>query len=176
MDYCHPCQRHLNGALACPGCGAPAEESRSYMGASPEPDDFTAEERGEAYGRDEAYERDETRERDEADEYGEAPREGDGEARERDDDGEVNVGGRRAARAARSRSKGREPGDRAARRDRRAAAHRRRRRRLLLVGAGLVLAAGGLSLAELGMEAPPSHPNAASVDDAVTPSPANSAE
>ncbi|WP_030817366.1 SCO2400 family protein, partial [Streptomyces sp. NRRL F-2799] len=24
MDYCHPCRRHLNGALACPGCGAPA--------------------------------------------------------------------------------------------------------------------------------------------------------
>ncbi|MGW5372353.1 SCO2400 family protein, partial [Streptomyces sp. NPDC004011] len=24
MDFCHPCQRHLNGALACPGCGAPA--------------------------------------------------------------------------------------------------------------------------------------------------------
>ncbi|MFD5541709.1 hypothetical protein ACFWIJ_28750, partial [Streptomyces sp. NPDC127079] len=25
MDYCHPCRRHLNGALACPGCGAPVE-------------------------------------------------------------------------------------------------------------------------------------------------------
>ncbi|MGW4566897.1 SCO2400 family protein, partial [Streptomyces sp. NPDC004561] len=25
MDYCHPCQRHLNGALACPGCGTPAD-------------------------------------------------------------------------------------------------------------------------------------------------------
>src|SRR3954470_5681319 len=25
MDFCHPCQRHLNGALACPGCGAPAQ-------------------------------------------------------------------------------------------------------------------------------------------------------
>ncbi|MGH1554080.1 SCO2400 family protein [Streptomyces sp. L7] len=25
MDYCHPCGRHLNGALACPGCGASAE-------------------------------------------------------------------------------------------------------------------------------------------------------
>ncbi|WP_420865634.1 SCO2400 family protein, partial [Streptomyces prasinopilosus] len=25
MDYCHPCRRHLNGALACPGCGTPAE-------------------------------------------------------------------------------------------------------------------------------------------------------
>ncbi|PWS46322.1 hypothetical protein DLE01_34995, partial [Streptomyces sp. FT05W] len=25
MDYCHPCQRHLNGALACAGCGTPAD-------------------------------------------------------------------------------------------------------------------------------------------------------
>ena len=24
MDYCAQCRRHLNGALACPGCGAPA--------------------------------------------------------------------------------------------------------------------------------------------------------
>ncbi|MDW6063050.1 hypothetical protein SAZ11_39865 [Streptomyces sp. FXJ1.4098] len=26
MDYCPACRRHLNGALACPGCGAYAEE------------------------------------------------------------------------------------------------------------------------------------------------------
>ncbi|MGO4759530.1 hypothetical protein AB4212_64740, partial [Streptomyces sp. 2MCAF27] len=25
MDYCPACRRHLNGALACPGCGAYAE-------------------------------------------------------------------------------------------------------------------------------------------------------
>ncbi|GGT92754.1 SCO2400 family protein [Streptomyces violascens] len=25
MDYCHSCRRHLNGALACAGCGTPAE-------------------------------------------------------------------------------------------------------------------------------------------------------
>ncbi|MEU3881624.1 SCO2400 family protein, partial [Streptomyces californicus] len=25
MDYCHPCRRHLNGALACAGCGTPAQ-------------------------------------------------------------------------------------------------------------------------------------------------------
>src|SRR4051812_39519045 len=30
MDYCHSCRRHLNGALACPGCGAPAETLRGY--------------------------------------------------------------------------------------------------------------------------------------------------
>lgn len=25
MDYCHACRRHLNGALACAGCGTPLE-------------------------------------------------------------------------------------------------------------------------------------------------------
>ncbi|MFJ3910028.1 SCO2400 family protein [Streptomyces vinaceus] len=25
MDYCHACRRHLNGALACAGCGTPIE-------------------------------------------------------------------------------------------------------------------------------------------------------
>src|SRR3954454_15266970 len=30
MDYCNPCRRHLNGALACPGCGSAIEELRSY--------------------------------------------------------------------------------------------------------------------------------------------------
>ncbi|WP_456340847.1 SCO2400 family protein [Streptomyces shenzhenensis] len=29
MDYCHPCRRHLNGALACPGCGTAAETLRA---------------------------------------------------------------------------------------------------------------------------------------------------
>ncbi|MDX2838566.1 SCO2400 family protein, partial [Streptomyces ipomoeae] len=29
-DYCHPCRRHLNGALACPGCGTSVEELRAY--------------------------------------------------------------------------------------------------------------------------------------------------
>ncbi|MZE74143.1 hypothetical protein GTW93_35045, partial [Streptomyces sp. SID5789] len=29
MDYCHPCRRHLNGALACPGCGTPVEQLRA---------------------------------------------------------------------------------------------------------------------------------------------------
>ncbi|MCM2388624.1 SCO2400 family protein [Streptomyces albipurpureus] len=26
MDYCLPCRRHLNGALACAGCGTPADQ------------------------------------------------------------------------------------------------------------------------------------------------------
>ncbi|MEV5610496.1 hypothetical protein [Streptomyces sp. NPDC052225] len=33
MDYCHPCRRHLNGALACPGCGTPADAVRAYAEA-----------------------------------------------------------------------------------------------------------------------------------------------
>ncbi|WP_420919004.1 SCO2400 family protein, partial [Streptomyces lonarensis] len=32
MDYCAACRRHLNGALACPGCGRPAVD------AGPAPD------------------------------------------------------------------------------------------------------------------------------------------
>ncbi|MFF2728114.1 hypothetical protein ACFVS9_09425 [Streptomyces sp. NPDC058008] len=35
MDYCHPCQRHLNGALACAGCGTPAEALVPYAVADP---------------------------------------------------------------------------------------------------------------------------------------------
>ncbi|MFJ8104915.1 hypothetical protein [Streptomyces sp. NPDC096132] len=42
----------------------------------------------------------------------------------------------------------------ASRRDRKAAVHRRRRKRTILVTAGFVLAAAGLSLAELGVDAP----------------------
>jgi hypothetical protein len=38
MDYCHPCQRHLNGALTCPGCGTRVEQPRTYRDAhDPEP-------------------------------------------------------------------------------------------------------------------------------------------
>ncbi|WP_425585661.1 SCO2400 family protein, partial [Streptomyces viridochromogenes] len=33
MDYCHPCRRHLNGALACPGCGATTEQPHVYADA-----------------------------------------------------------------------------------------------------------------------------------------------
>ncbi|WP_217165231.1 hypothetical protein [Streptomyces sp. AC512_CC834] len=114
MDYCNPCRRHLNGALACPGCGTPAEEphaSDARLTASEEASPRLA---------------------DEADGSDETP-----------DDAE--------------------PGARSSRRDRKAAAHRRRRRRTLLIAAGFVLAAGGLSLAELGTDAPhsPQKPAAA---------------
>uniref|UniRef100_UPI00187D3D65 SCO2400 family protein n=1 Tax=Streptomyces sp. E5N298 TaxID=1851983 RepID=UPI00187D3D65 len=118
MDYCHPCRRHLNGALACPGCGTPAHE------LGPSDPHLTAGEQtppplaAEAAALDEDH-----------------------------DDGADDA----------------TPGARSSRRDRKAAAHRRRRRRTLLVAAGFVLAAGGLSLAELGMDAPhsPDKPAAA---------------
>ncbi|MEU8704950.1 hypothetical protein [Streptomyces sp. NPDC048565] len=38
MDYCHPCQRHLNGALACAGCGTPADALDPYAAAAPSGD------------------------------------------------------------------------------------------------------------------------------------------
>ncbi|MFF3287172.1 hypothetical protein [Streptomyces sp. NPDC003023] len=37
MDYCHPCGRHLNGALACAGCGTPVEELRHHSPSAVEP-------------------------------------------------------------------------------------------------------------------------------------------
>ncbi|MFC7884153.1 hypothetical protein ACFUVV_20075 [Streptomyces sp. NPDC057376] len=117
MDYCHPCRRHLNGALACPGCGVPAgqpDASDANLTAS--------EATGPPWSAEEVT------------------------APEEDADG----GPGDAA-----------PGARAGRRDRKAAAHRRRRRRALFVTAGFVLAAGGLSLAELGLDAPGSPPQPA---------------
>ncbi|MFI6872584.1 hypothetical protein ACIBL6_03990 [Streptomyces sp. NPDC050400] len=95
MDYCHPCRRHLNGALACPGCGTPADAVRAYA---------------EALAAQEAAEETETAEREEP----------------------------------------LRPRGRSRRRVR--AAHRRRRGRILFASAGLVLAAGGLGLAELATE------------------------
>ncbi|WP_435846987.1 SCO2400 family protein, partial [Streptomyces eurythermus] len=37
MDYCHPCRRHLNGALACPGCGTPAPRRRTFSRGTRQP-------------------------------------------------------------------------------------------------------------------------------------------
>lgn len=37
MDYCQTCRRHLNGALACPGCGVPAEVCHAYGASFPAP-------------------------------------------------------------------------------------------------------------------------------------------
>ncbi|MEU0601617.1 hypothetical protein ABZ484_25730 [Streptomyces sp. NPDC006393] len=129
MNYCHPCRRHLNGALACPGCGTPAEALHEYADAAPaEPVELPAQEREFADG---------------AGDSG---------------DGSEEPLGRADRRRGRGRGRGTPEEDRqgpvASRRDRKAAAHRRRRRRTLLIGAGFVLAAGGLSLAELGTDAP----------------------
>ncbi|MFD5227210.1 hypothetical protein ACFWJ5_01455 [Streptomyces qaidamensis] len=157
MDYCDPCRRHLNGALACPGCGTSAETLRRSREpeygagpAGPDRPDASADGYGDAY--DGGYDDDPyggTRSDDDGD-VGEDPGEGDDE---------------HLGRAARRRGRGRGPVAEgpggASRRDRKAAAHRRRRRRTLFVAAGFVLAAGGLSLAELGMDAPSSTPKPA---------------
>ncbi|WP_417851990.1 SCO2400 family protein [Streptomyces monticola] len=101
MDYCHPCRRHLNGALACPGCGTPAEACRRYA------EEMAAADA--AAGTDEVH-----------------------------DDG------------------AREP-----RRSRRTVGRSRRRRtqrrrtRALVLGAGFMIAAGGIAVAQLGGETPP---------------------
>ncbi|MEG3626527.1 SCO2400 family protein [Streptomyces poriticola] len=138
MDYCHPCRRHLNGALACPGCGTPAEQ------LAPNAEEFGQEYDTGGDARD-------------ADPYG------------GDDPQPGRAARRREARGRRGREREPEEGPAptgpaaagASRRDRKAAAHRRRRRRTLLVAAGFVLAAGGLSLAELGMDAPGDSPQPA---------------
>src|SRR4051812_21111122 len=129
MDYCHPCRRHLNGALACPGCGTSVEELRAYA------DDADARAEGGAVS------------------VEESPYEGDADgprSRRRAARGGRSADGTRGGRSA--------DGTRLSRRDRKAAAHRRRRRRVLFVSAGLILAAGGLSFAELGTELPGSNP------------------
>ncbi|MET9589875.1 hypothetical protein ABZY45_02770 [Streptomyces sp. NPDC006516] len=102
MDYCHPCRRHLNGALACAGCGTPADALSPFAGLADRP------------GRDV--------------EPAAEPSDASGAA-----------GHRRRARGA-TRRRGRPT-------------HRRRGRALLLTAAGVVLALGALSLAELAMEA-----------------------
>ncbi|MGZ3098941.1 SCO2400 family protein [Streptomyces sp. H72] len=143
MDYCLPCRRHLNGALACPGCGTPADELRSpephlpghtpYAGPT-EPPRHTAPVWPAA---------------EEADPSADTP---DGAPDDTPDGAPDDAF----------------TGGRAGRRDRKAAAHRRRRRRTLFVAAGFVLAAGGLSLAELGLDAPGSPATPAAAGDETT--------
>ncbi|MEU6222978.1 hypothetical protein [Streptomyces sp. NPDC047042] len=246
MDYCHQCQRHLNGALACPGCGSsiaplhtcteeteahPDPESETPAGAADEAagpvrataaaeaanpdeqepgDDYEAVRPGRAAtrkagrgrGREAA-----AAERGAGDEYeataeygavataGYEARAGDGyeatagyaygpgDGYEAAAEYEAKpAGGYKDAPESEEahRSEGAPEveglldseveGDagrgNGSRRDRKAAAHRRRRKRALLVVAGFVLAAGGLSLAELGKDAPGSNPEAAVADGA----------
>ena len=149
MDYCDPCRRHLNGALACPGCGTSAESPRWR---EPDQGGYRAAPSG-AEG--EAPQRPEGPEGPDG-EYGES-----GGYDERVDDADGEPSGRAARRRGRGRGPVADGPGGASRRDRKAAAHRRRRRRTLFVAAGFVLAAGGLSLAELGMDAPRSTPKQA---------------
>ncbi|MFI2423091.1 hypothetical protein ACH5A7_03130 [Streptomyces sp. NPDC018955] len=144
MDFCHPCRRHLNGALACPGCGTPAEPLRAQRREPAAPAGYE----GEAYG---------------------AARSG--ESSGEHDDGDARDDEPHGRRATRRRGPEPEPkpdeGPAAgqSRRDRKAVAHRRRRNRTLLIVAGFVLAAGGLSLAELGLDAPGSSPEPAAAGE-----------
>ncbi|NEA79963.1 hypothetical protein G3I30_12785, partial [Actinospica acidiphila] len=49
MDFCHPCRRHLNGALACPGCGTPVETLRAQQAAAPGGDPPLRGDAGDGY-------------------------------------------------------------------------------------------------------------------------------
>ncbi|MER5433457.1 hypothetical protein [Streptomyces sp. NPDC002588] len=149
MDYCHPCRRHLNGALACPGCGAPVEQPGGYpQRFEPGPDGAQETFRQEGAGAPDAPAGAEP-----GAETDDGPRVPGRAARRR----EQGRGGRSRGRGPSASADERIPGPSgadASRRDRKAAAHRRRRRRIVLITTGFVLAAGGLSLAELGIDAP----------------------
>ncbi|MFF3844221.1 hypothetical protein [Streptomyces sp. NPDC002328] len=136
MDYCLPCRRHLNGALACPGCGAPAEPPRAHAPETYEPQPYEPQSQPHVETADGADV--------EADSGADASQ---GRAARRREQG-------RGGRTARSAGRGPVGDGEASRRDRKAAVHRRRRRRTLLITAGFALAAGALSLAELGIDAP----------------------
>lgn len=222
MDFCHPCQRHLNGALACPGCGAPAErhapsaatpfaghgsqdEYAGYAHAGAQashvghpgyaPSGYGEPAPANGYDQHGAYDAvppaagygipaagyatqngfptggegdlpgepgapDDTHALHDPGPSEAEDAEGARDAGE-DGPGPGEPGGRAARRQARGRGRGAaaddpDPGPAAdaSRRDRKAAAHRRRRRRTVFIAAGLVLAAGGLSIAELGTDAP----------------------
>ncbi|MFJ5720212.1 hypothetical protein [Streptomyces sp. NPDC093149] len=124
MDYCHPCQRHLNGALACAGCGTPVEALSPYVTPA-----FSA------------------REPDAVHETPAPPRPGGRRRREHGADRPARA--TRGSRGADRRGGGEEP---AAREGRGRRAHRRRGRTALFAVLGVVLAAGVLSLAQLAIE------------------------
>ncbi|MFF3202104.1 hypothetical protein [Streptomyces sp. NPDC002962] len=189
MDYCHPCRRHLNGALTCPGCGAPAQQLRAYPPATSGPEPYARD--GSAHpmpgapdGRDGLADHGAHGGRDDGDGRDDSAHDGhahddhahdDGAHDDRDGHADHAAGsGEPRGRAARRREQGRggrrgpqgaDTAPEASRRDRKASAHRRRRKRIVLITVGFALAAGGLSLAELGVDAPgftsPGNPAAA---------------
>ncbi|MFH8615620.1 hypothetical protein ACH4E8_11195 [Streptomyces sp. NPDC017979] len=143
MDYCHQCRRHLNGALACAGCGTPAQELRQQSadpqgeGRVIELDDVAIAGSGRSVGEDAGK----------ADYMADDKVVGrvDGEGDDGRDGGEG-----RAARRAELRRGARKGTARPRGAGRRA---RKKRGRNVLVGTlGLALAAGALSLAELASE------------------------
>ncbi|WP_411111934.1 hypothetical protein [Streptomyces sp. c-19] len=149
MDYCHACRRHLNGALACAGCGTPVEELRYETPHIPVQPTYPAQlthptqqvesvEPVRPVGSEHVYELDVV----------ERPRPA--------------SGGRRAARGG-SAAQGRA----ATRRGRRA---RGGRTRTVLVGTlGLVLAAGTLSLVRMALEEPEALGAASAVEEQDVP-------
>ncbi|MFJ3159144.1 SCO2400 family protein [Streptomyces kanasensis] len=143
MDYCHQCQRHLNGALACAGCGTPVEELR-HDDPQPSAADHVFE-----LARDE-----------------QVPPAASGRAQAR----QARSG---KARSGKAPSGGDPSGSRRAGRAGGRRARRRRGRNVLLGVTGLVLAAGALSLAELAMEHPADDGAATAVrqEDAAQPEP-----
>lgn len=128
MDYCHPCQRHLNGALACAGCGTPAEALSHYAAPAPlghEPD-----------ARDEAA----------------APSRPGGRRRRGHDAARTERVAAPAGHGGHGSGRPRRGEERDARPRRGRRARSRRGRTVLLALLGVALAAGALSLAELATE------------------------
>lgn len=129
MDYCDQCRRHLNGALACAGCGTPAEVLGHQ--APPPPGPHHSRLPGQGAGGEEDH-----------GEYGDAP------------EGELVLTGRHPEPPEpvrrRKSSRRRKPAPRPRTKPRRARS--RRGRRVLIATLGVVLALATLSLAELAME------------------------
>uniref|UniRef100_UPI0006EB9648 SCO2400 family protein n=1 Tax=Streptomyces niveiscabiei TaxID=164115 RepID=UPI0006EB9648 len=171
MDYCHSCRRHLNGALACPGCGASAASLRAYPEGYGEQGGAAQEPYGvipEAYGYEPAPEpvtepvTEPVAAESPASTTGMTPpAEGGRAARRRgrtvppesqsDDTGATDDD---SATDDDADGEDGHPASGASRRDRKASAHRRRRRRAALIAAGVILLTAGVGLAELGMDAP----------------------
>lgn len=130
MDYCYQCRRHLNGALTCAGCGTAAEELRQHTPHAPaQPGAEAADDAGHETGH----------------ETGAETGAGAGDT----GDDELLVAGH-------DRTDGRAEGhDVRTHRRRRTGPRRKRskRKRRITAGVlGLVLAAAGLSLAQLAIE------------------------
>ncbi|MEV0490782.1 SCO2400 family protein [Streptomyces atratus] len=151
MNYCHPCQRHLNGALACAGCGTPAEALSHYAtpalsGHEPDTERAKAAPSMSAGGR---------RSRGAAEPAPGGHARGSRGARtpggsRRGVRAESDGPGGREGRGGRGNRRGRE--GRGTKEGRGRRSHRRRGRTALLAVLGVVLAAGALSLARLAIE------------------------